>query len=59
METQSETVAQKHSRLLEEHCRMCAGKLQRAKSRLTSFLCVNHKEELKYTFSVCNEYISL
>ena len=44
---------------LEKHCRVCAGRLQKAKkigsrstskSRSTVFLCSSHKEHLKSAF---------
>ena len=33
-------------------CRICGGRLQRAKGRSTVYNCVNHKQELVATFQI-------
>ena len=47
-----EQTAETHVKLLDKHCRVCAGRLQRAKSRSTSFLCTSHKEDLRSAFNI-------
>jgi len=43
-------MAQHHS--LEKHCRVCGGRLQKAKSRASAYKCRLYMEELRSTFQV-------
>jgi len=37
---------------LDQHCRVCGGRLQKAKSRKTYYDCTHYKEELRTTFLI-------
>ena len=41
-----------HVKYLEDHCRVCGEKLQKAKSRVTSFSCIGHKAGLQTAFDI-------
>ena len=41
-----------HETFLGELCRVCGDKLQKAKSRSTSFVCNTHQADLKSGFSI-------
>lgn len=41
-----------HIKCLEDHCRVCGEKLQKAKSRMTSFPCAEHKADLQTAFDI-------
>jgi len=43
---------------LEQHCRVCGGRLQKAKSRKTYYDCTHYKEELRTILTCCNSKAS-
>ena len=43
---------EKHVEQLAKHCRVCGNRLQKGKSRSSTYACVNKKEELQLTFGV-------
>ena len=42
----------KHVEQLAKHCRVCGNRLQKGKTRSSTYACVNKKEELQLTFGV-------
>ena len=41
-----------HVKYLEDHCRVCGEKLQKANSCRTSFSCIDHKADLQTAFDI-------
>lgn len=46
------TIGMCENHALEQHCRVCGGRLQKAKSRKTYYDCTYYKEELRTTFVI-------